>query len=151
MLSLFSRRDDSITECRSNLNNFFSKRQESDLCKVIMVSNLKESKAFCAGGDVKSRNTGLATHSNQVLNMKTYIEVVLGIKSQDPKDIAEQLLFFEQEYKLNHLISTTKKPYISILDGITMGGGVGLSVHGHFRIATENTMIAMPEVRCLIP
>ncbi len=70
----------------------------------------------------------------------------MGIKSQDPKNIAEQLQFFEQEYKLNHLIATTKKPYISILNGITMGGGVGLSVHGHFRIATENTLIAMPEV-----
>lgn len=115
-------------------------RQESDLCKVIVVSNLKESKAFCAGGDVKSKILSRAVLVN------LFVEVVLGIKSQDPKNIAEQLQFFEQEYKLNHLIATTKKPYISILNGITMGGGVGLSVHGHFRIATENTLIAMPEV-----
>ena len=54
--------------------------------------------------------------------------------------------FFKQEYKLNHLLGTLKKPIITILDGITMGGlekywlkgGVGISVHGHFRIITEN-------------
>jgi 3-hydroxyisobutyryl-CoA hydrolase len=55
------------------------------------------------------------------------------------------LQFFEEEYKMNHLIATSKKPIVSILNGITMGGGVGISVHGHFRIITENTLIAMPE------
>lgn len=53
--------------------------------------------------------------------------------------------FFKKEYKLNHLIGTYQKPIVSILDGITMGGGAGLSVHGQFRIATERTVFAMPE------
>ena len=84
---------------------------------------MSEGKAFCAGGDVKS--------------------LVQGLKLKNGRQQA--LKFFEEEYKLNHLIATTKKPFVSILNGITMGGGVGLSVHGHFRIITENTMIAMPE------
>ena len=71
---------------------------------------------------------------------------MLTAKSQTPEAIEAASKFFEEEYKLNHLIATTKKPYISILNGITMGGGVGLAVHGHFRIVTENTVIAMPEV-----
>ena len=100
--------------------------QESELCKVIIISNLPQTKAFCAGGDVKS--------------------ISLSMKSQDHHELEKALEFFEEEYKLNHLISTTKKPFVSILNGITMGGGVGLSVHGHFRIVTEKTMIAMPEV-----
>lgn len=53
--------------------------------------------------------------------------------------------FFGLEYQLDHLVATYSKPYISIMDGITMGGGVGLSVHAPFRIATENTLFAMPE------
>ena len=53
--------------------------------------------------------------------------------------------FFAKEYQLNHLIGTLKVPYVAMIDGITMGGGVGLSVHGDFRVATESTVFAMPE------
>ena len=53
--------------------------------------------------------------------------------------------FFRQEYWLNHAISNFPKPYVAIIDGITMGGGVGLSVHSPFRVATEHTVFAMPE------
>ena len=54
-------------------------------------------------------------------------------------------MIFSSVSSLNHLIGTYKKPYIAIIDGITMGGGVGLSVHGKYRIATEKTLFAMPE------
>jgi len=80
-------------------------------------------KAFCAGGDVVSvRNKGM--------------------EGQAPKDVAS---FFKDEYHLNHLLATATTPQVSILNGFTMGGGVGLSVHGKYRVATTNTMFAMPE------
>ena len=47
--------------------------------------------------------------------------------------------FFEEEYQLDYLLATFKKPVVSVLHGITMGGGVGISVHTPIRIATENT------------
>lgn len=75
-------------------------------------------KSFCAGGDVRT--------------------VVEGPVSSG-KD------FFRHEYRTNELIGNFKKPYVAIIDGITMGGGVGLSVHGKYRVATERTLYAMPE------
>lgn len=75
-------------------------------------------KSFCAGGDVRT--------------------VVEG-PVHDGKE------FFRHEYRNNELIGNYKKPYIAIIDGITMGGGVGLSVHGKYRVATERTLYAMPE------
>lgn len=78
-------------------------------------------KAFCAGGDVrKVCEEGLK-------------------KSAYPYD------FFSGEYKVNRRIKTFPKPYIALIDGIVMGGGVGFSVHGSHRIASEGTMFAMPE------
>jgi len=53
--------------------------------------------------------------------------------------------FFREEYALNLLISTYPKPYIALIDGICMGGGIGVSVHGPYRVATEHAMFAMPE------
>lgn len=81
-------------------------------------------KAFCAGGDVAA----LAKWNTE------------GAEGQQrSKD------YFALEYQLDHLIATYSKPYIAIMDGITMGGGVGLSVHAPIRIATERTVFAMPE------
>ena len=53
--------------------------------------------------------------------------------------------FFAEEYRLNNAIGALTVPYIAFLDGIVMGGGVGLSVHGAFRVATEKSVFAMPE------
>ena len=94
---------------------------DSDLCKVIILSATKDAKAFCAGGDVKA------------------------IVQQQQRGDGQVLKFFEEEYKLDHLIGTLQKPFVSVLDGVTMGGGAGLSVHGPLRIATERTVFAMPE------
>lgn len=55
--------------------------------------------------------------------------------------------YFDQEYNLSAYIHHYKKPYISYLDGYVMGGGAGISIHGKYRIATKNTIFAMPEVK----
>ena len=95
---------------------------KSELANVVTIKG--EGRAFCAGGDV----AWLAQRN------KTGTE-----GQQESKD------YFALEYKLDHLISTYSKPYVALIDGITMGGGVGLSLHAPFRIATENTVFAMPE------
>ncbi|MFJ9691103.1 enoyl-CoA hydratase/isomerase family protein [Kitasatospora sp. NPDC101183] len=60
--------------------------------------------------------------------------------------------FFRDEYRLNSLIAHYPKPYLAVMDGITMGGGVGLSAHGAVRIVTERSTVAMPETRIgLVP
>jgi 3-hydroxyisobutyryl-CoA hydrolase len=88
-----------------------------------MVSGRGE-KAFCAGGDVAA----------------------LALANQEgPEGVKRSQDFFGLEYQLDHLIATYSKPLVSVMDGITMGGGVGLSVHAPFRIATERTLFAMPE------
>jgi enoyl-CoA hydratase len=81
-------------------------------------------RAFCAGGDVR----------------KVY-EAGEGI-SGDPDFTA---VFFAEEYRIILGIHRYPKPYIAIIDGITMGGGAGVSVNGAYRVATEETMFAMPE------
>ncbi|MDX1580182.1 MAG: enoyl-CoA hydratase/isomerase family protein, partial [Alphaproteobacteria bacterium] len=61
------------------------------------------------------------------------------------EDRPTALSFYWDEYRLNRYIKKYPKPYIALIDGITMGGGCGLSVHGDFRVATERTVYAMPE------
>jgi len=90
--------------------------------KVLVLIKGTGGKAFCAGGDVR-----------------TIVE-----SRHDPNSTLAQD-FFSEEYQLNYLISTLEIPYIALIDGITMGGGVGLSVHGYYRVSTEKTLFAMPE------
>lgn len=98
---------------------------KSDLAGVIVVKGAG-GKALCAGGDVGS----LAAKSREV-----------GLAEAGP----ENGHFFAVEFGMDHLVGTYKKPIVSFWDGIVMGGGVGLTVHGPFRIATERTLWAMPE------
>lgn len=91
-----------------------------DAVKAIIVRGAGE-KAFCAGGDV----------------VRLYEDGKAG-KSYPYE-------FWSTEYRLNTLIKRYPKPYIALVDGIVMGGGVGVSVHGGFRVATDRTMFAMPE------
>ena len=82
-----------------------------------------KTQSFCAGGDIVNLHTNAST----------------------PETRPKCTQFFLEEYTLNYMLKKYPKPLVSILDGVTMGGGVGLSVHGMFRIATENTVFAMPE------
>jgi enoyl-CoA hydratase len=88
---------------------------------IALVLVRGEGRAFCAGGDLMavwhSRGTG-----------------------NPPVD------FFADEYRLNAMIDGWPKPYVALVDGIVMGGGVGISGHGSHRVFTENAMLAMPEV-----
>jgi len=90
--------------------------------KVLVLVRGAGGKAFCAGGDVRTI-----------------------VESRDDPQSTLSHDFFNEEYKLNYLISTLEIPYIALIDGITMGGGVGLSVHGYYRVSTEKTLFAMPE------
>src|SRR5262249_16510942 len=58
----------------------------------------------------------------------------------------EALIYWREEYALNSAIKHYPKPYVSLLDGIVMGGGVGVSVHGSHRLAGDKFLFAMPEV-----
>ena len=95
------------------------KNDDSVTCVIIEGAG---EKAFCAGGDIQ-----------------------LLCKSAK-SDVGYARAFFRDEYKLNALIENYPKPYIAIMDGITMGGGVGVSSHGSHRIVSERTILAMPEV-----
>ena len=76
-------------------------------------------KSFCAGGDIRA------------------------ITSEPGGEM--QKMFFREEYQLDHLVGRLSIPYIAVMNGITMGGGVGISVNGSFRLATEKSVFAMPE------
>lgn len=83
-------------------------------------------RAFCAGGDVRA--------------------VALSLDTPVPPGEAPLSdAFFREEYALNHLIHHFPKPYVALVDGICMGGGLGLSVHGSHRVVTERLVLAMPE------
>lgn len=92
--------------------------QEPGVEVVVMKA---EGRAFSAGGDI----------------MHIY---EAGRAGQPPVD------FFADEYRLNAAIERYSKPYVALVDGLAMGGGVGISFHGSHRVATENAQFAMPEV-----
>jgi enoyl-CoA hydratase len=91
--------------------------------RAVLIRGAGE-RAFCAGGDVRA-----------------IYEAGRGISG----DRALTSVFFREEYELIRHIHRYPKPYVAIIDGITMGGGAGVSVNGAFRVATERTMLAMPE------
>lgn len=91
---------------------------ERDGVNMIVLEGLG-GKAFCAGGDVRAIYDGRGTHVGRD--------------------------FFANEYRLNHLIGSLRIPHVALIHGIVMGGGVGVSVHGKYRVATEKTTFSMPE------
>ncbi len=79
-------------------------------------------RAFCAGGDIRALYASMTTPGDRF-----------------------SATFYREEYTLNHRIHAYPKPYIALIDGVVMGGGVGVSVHGSHRVVTENVLFAMPE------
>jgi enoyl-CoA hydratase len=87
---------------------------------VILLDHAGE-RGFCAGGDIRFLAASAAEG---------------GSGARD---------FFFKEYRLNHLLMVYPKPVIAVMDGVTMGGGVGIALPARWRIATERTRLAMPE------
>jgi enoyl-CoA hydratase len=91
--------------------------------RAVLVRGAGE-RAFCAGGDVRA-----------------IYEAGRGISGD--RDLTS--VFFREEYELIRRVHRYPKPYLAIIDGVTMGGGAGVSVNGAYRLATEKTLLAMPE------
>ncbi len=98
---------------------------DADVLAVVIRGSNKEGPfgAFCAGGDIRYFHQAALT----------------GDASLED--------FFTEEYNLNHIIHTYRKPYIAFMDGIVMGGGMGLSQGIALRVVTERTQMAMPETQ----
>ena len=91
-----------------------------DAVRAILIDHA-EGRGFCAGGDIRM------------------------IRESAGTDGADAREFFLTEYRMNYRLFTNVKPIVAFMDGITMGGGVGLSLPARYRVATENTTLAMPE------
>ncbi|HEX5005925.1 MAG TPA: enoyl-CoA hydratase/isomerase family protein [Hyphomonadaceae bacterium] len=89
--------------------------------ELVVVDHAPGTRGFCAGGDIRM------------------------LAESGAADGSAAQAFFRAEYRLNTRIKNYPKPYVAFLDGVTMGGGVGISVHGSHRVATERTTFAMPE------
>jgi len=94
-------------------------RDDPDV-RIILIDHA-EGRGFCAGGDV--------------------VDISQNVEGTD----AAARAFFFDEYRLNHLEYTYPKPGVAFMDGVTMGGGVGIGCPCRYRVATENTLFAMPE------
>ena len=94
--------------------------RNDDAVRVVAIRGAGD-RAFCAGGDV------------------------VGLYNSGNSGSGDWEGFFHDEYRMNYAIATYPKPYVALMDGITMGGGVGLSIHAPYRVATERTLFAMPE------
>ncbi|MCB2113920.1 MAG: enoyl-CoA hydratase/isomerase family protein [Parvularculaceae bacterium] len=87
---------------------------------AVLVKGAGE-RAFCAGGDIRR------------------------VREEAMSDRDHACGFFHEEYRLNALIHHYSKPYVALIDGIVMGGGAGVSIHGDFRVVGDKTLFAMPE------
>lgn len=97
--------------------------REDPAVELVVIDGAEE-RAFCAGGDIRA---------------------IYEMGQGGEAGRRQALEFFRDEYRLNWLIATYPKPYVALIDGVTMGGGVGVSIHGSHRVATERTLFAMPE------
>ncbi|WEK02351.1 MAG: enoyl-CoA hydratase/isomerase family protein [Candidatus Sphingomonas phytovorans] len=105
--------------CAAILDALDGWRTDPDV-EAVLIDHA-EGRGFCAGGDIRM------------------------LAESGAKDGVEARAFFHTEYRMNHRLFTYAKPIVAFMDGITMGGGVGLSQPAKYRVATENTRLAMPE------
>ncbi|KFG89397.1 3-hydroxyisobutyryl-CoA hydrolase [Sphingobium herbicidovorans NBRC 16415] len=105
--------------CAAMIETLLAWRQDDSVVAVML--DHAEGRGFCAGGDI----------------------AMLARSAKG--DCVEAERFFHTEYRLNHLLFVYEKPVIAFIDGIVMGGGVGISDPARYRIATERTTYAMPE------
>lgn len=94
---------------------------DDDAVELVLVTSASP-RAFCAGGDIRAIRENVIDGDTEAITR-----------------------YFSSEYRLNQLIAEYPKPYVSLIDGAAMGGGLGISVHGEIRVVTENALIAMPE------
>jgi len=87
---------------------------------LVVIDHQEGTRGFCAGGDIRM------------------------LAESGAGDASEARGFFRTEYRMNAALEAFPKPILALIDGVTMGGGVGLSVHGSHRVATERTVFAMP-------
>ena len=95
--------------------------REDEAVEAVILDHA-QGRGFCAGGDVAQVRRSVLEDGG-----------------------ASGRAFFHAEYRMNHLLFTYPKPVVAFMDGVTMGGGVGLAFPARFRVATENTLFAMPE------
>ncbi len=95
-------------------------RDDPAVAAVVLDST--SDRAFCAGGDIRAIRTAALAGDGATIER-----------------------FFTAEYALNAAIAEYPKPYVALIDGICMGGGIGVSVHGTMRVTTERGLFAMPE------
>jgi len=105
--------------CVAMIDRLLAWREDDSVVAVIL--DHAEGRGFCAGGDIAM------------------------LASSAKADCSEAEQFFHTEYRLNHLLFVYEKPVVAFIDGIVMGGGVGISDPARFRVATERTTYAMPE------
>ncbi|WP_349828049.1 enoyl-CoA hydratase/isomerase family protein [Brevibacterium litoralis] len=94
-------------------------RDDAEVARVLITG--RGERGLCAGGDIKAIHASITAGDE------------------------DAMLFFATEYAMNHAIADYPKPYVAIMNGITMGGGVGVSAHGSHRIVTDSTKVGMPE------
>lgn len=105
--------------CAAILDALIAWRDDTAV-EAVMIDHA-EGRGFCAGGDIRM------------------------IAESGAGDGSAARDFFRVEYRMNHALFTYAKPIVAFMDGITMGGGVGISQPAKYRVATENTKLAMPE------
>ncbi|KAJ7766788.1 3-hydroxyisobutyryl-coenzyme A hydrolase isoform 1 [Mycena metata] len=118
------------------------KIEEWDSAELVnVIAGSGAGRAFCAGGDVQGRPTFI---------VRTKVEITVpGVVTYASNDQTRHkaIDFFRREFDMDLLLASLRKPYVAILDGHTMGGGVGLCANAPFRVATENTIFSMPETK----